>query len=82
MIDVRLFVEERARQWGLGVPDVGEDHGVPHCTSTCPQHDGKRCMLMGCRPGALCEPFLIELIERAYKDAESAYAYGMHLHGG
>lgn len=44
--------------------DVGADptplptwnHGVPFCNEHCPYHDGKRCQLIGQRPGHLCEP--------------------------
>lgn len=31
--------------------------GVPMCTSDeCGQYDGKRCRLLGARPGPVCEP--------------------------
>ena len=31
--------------------------GVPHCREDgCVHYDGKRCELLGARPGALCEP--------------------------
>ena len=31
---------------------------LPYCSEGCPQHDGKRCMLMGFKPGSFCEPAL------------------------
>ena len=30
--------------------------GVPACDESCPQHDGKRCEIMGRRPSSVCEP--------------------------
>jgi len=36
-------------------PDI-DDRGVPYCTESCLEHDGKRCKLLGARPGNLCEP--------------------------
>ncbi len=30
--------------------------GVPHCRESCPHPDGKRCALLGVRPGAICAP--------------------------
>ncbi len=47
--------------------------GVPRCShDDCPVYDGKRCQLLGCRPGPLCEPGVRELLskegERVTKD--------------
>ena len=41
-------------------PDWSED-GVPLCSYDCPSHDGKRCELMGLRPGGICEPMVVEM---------------------
>lgn len=39
--------------------------GVPYCsTDDCDQYDGKRCMLMGLRPGHICEPAVINLVAK------------------
>jgi hypothetical protein len=35
------------------------DHDVPFCTEECKSHDGKRCQLMGMRPGNICEPAVV-----------------------
>lgn len=33
------------------------DKGVPRCSEDdCPSYDGKRCELLGMRPGGICEP--------------------------
>lgn len=37
-------------------PDFGGK--LPLCSESCPHHDGKRCELMGFRPGQFCEPVL------------------------
>jgi hypothetical protein len=29
---------------------------VPLCDEECPSHDGKRCEILGRRPGYICEP--------------------------
>ncbi len=40
--------------------------GVGHCTDACGQHDGKRCEILGMRPGyGVCEPWAAELSARA-----------------
>jgi thioredoxin reductase len=45
--------------------------GVPHCSETdCPQYDGKRCAVIGCRPFAICEPY----VERMAKELASVVA--------
>jgi hypothetical protein len=36
--------------------------GVPFCSEQCPQHDGKRCRLLGARPGTICEPGVDRII--------------------
>lgn len=50
-------------------PVIGAD-GIPRCHLDCPQHDGKRCKLMGRRPDALCEPAMDDMA----KVIEAAYA--------
>ena len=43
----------------LGLPDdVAPDwtEGLPVCQTRCPSYDGKRCMVIGCRPISICEP--------------------------
>lgn len=35
-----------------------DDPEVPFCTDTCPEHDGKRCSILGRRPGELCLPMV------------------------
>ena len=32
------------------------DGAVPECSTHCPHHDGKRCMLTGTRPHVVCAP--------------------------
>jgi hypothetical protein len=45
------------------VPEVDE-HGVPRCTyDDCPSYDGKRCEETGFRPGSICEPAVIDMVE-------------------
>jgi hypothetical protein len=44
-------------------PRIGQD-GVPRCSDECEQYDGKRCQLLGCRPGPVCEPAVLSLLER------------------
>lgn len=36
--------------------------GVPFCSDNCPQHDGKRCRLLGLKPGNICEPGVDRII--------------------
>jgi hypothetical protein len=36
---------------------------VPHCSDSCPKHDGKRCEALGHRPGDICEPAVVEMAE-------------------
>ena len=43
---------------------------VPRCTERCPHHDGKRCRLMGFRPGPLCEP-AVEAMARLLNEEET-----------
>lgn len=42
---IKLRIEPR---WG--------SEGVPFCDVRCVSHDGKRCAVMGYRPGPICEP--------------------------
>lgn len=45
-------------------PTIGE-YGIPFCSEeACPQYDGKRCELLGFRPGRVCEPAVIELCRK------------------
>lgn len=38
--------------------------GVPRCAyDDCPKYDGKRCEELGFRPGAVCEPAVLEMAE-------------------
>ena len=38
---------------------------LPFCTEECPSHDGKRCDILGRRPGyGLCQPAIADLIEQ------------------
>ena len=47
--------------------------GLPRCTENCPQHDGKRCRLLGLRPSEFCEPALEQQREAlATANAEAA----------
>jgi len=42
-------------------PDRG-DNRVPYCSEQCPQHDGKRCRIMGVQPSLICEPEVLNLL--------------------
>lgn len=37
--------------------------GVPMCTTACPEHDGKRCRLLGLRPSDICEPAVRQMAD-------------------
>ena len=37
------------------------DKGVPYCTERCPEHDGKRCEILGHAPSTICEPAVAEM---------------------
>lgn len=39
-----------------GIKPSVDSGGTPWCDTDCPQHDGKRCGVLGCRPSAICEP--------------------------
>jgi hypothetical protein len=39
------------------------DHGVPLCSERCVHHDGKRCSLIGFRPGEVCQPAVMAMAE-------------------
>jgi hypothetical protein len=45
---------------GRADPDWSDD-GAPRCSEECRFHDGKRCQLLGARPGWLCEPVVVEM---------------------
>lgn len=36
--------------------------GVPWCDESCPQHDGKRCRILGFRPSSICEPAVADIV--------------------
>lgn len=44
-------------------PEPTWAEGVPLCIDTCAQHDGKRCMLTGFRPGYMCEPAVRDMAD-------------------
>ena len=50
------------------------ENGVPHCdTERCSKYDGKRCRVLGRRPGVLCEPAvetLVELLDARIQDGK------------
>lgn len=56
-------------------PEVDSVNGVPFCSESCPLHDGKRCEATGFRPGRICEPAVIRLVEE--RDEWQAYAAGL-----
>lgn len=37
-------------------------NGIGYCADDCPQHDGKRCRLLGHRPDGICEPWVSQLV--------------------
>jgi hypothetical protein len=41
--------------------------GIPYCDDTCPEHDGKRCRLLGLQPGNICEPAVVELVAEKHR---------------
>lgn len=51
-------------------PIIGDD-GVPRCGAECPQSDGKRCRLLGCRPWTVCIP-AVALIAKSNKELLAA----------
>ena len=48
------IADDRKPRWSEGVPVCTEDE--------CPCFDGKRCRVMGFRPGRLCEPEVSVLV--------------------
>lgn len=44
---------------------------LPYCSGECRSHDGKRCRLLGHRPGDVCEPAVSALI-RHIEEAPNA----------
>jgi hypothetical protein len=43
-----------------------DENGLPRCTNDeCRHYDGKRCRVIGFRPGLFCEPALIDLKRQA-----------------
>ena len=43
------------------------DENVPYCTDRCPEHDGKRCRILGHRPDGICEPAVIAVVASVRK---------------
>lgn len=42
---------------------------VPFCSEgACRLYDGKRCMALGCRPDAICEPVVVAMSQRLTED--------------
>lgn len=39
-----------------------DNAGIPWCDESCPQHDGKRCRILGFRPSSICEPAVGALV--------------------
>lgn len=39
------------------------DKGVPLHSDLCPAYDGKRCQLMGFKPGTICQPAIEQIIQ-------------------
>lgn len=58
-----------------------DENGVPMCVETCPSHDGKRCEVLGRRPGHICEPAVVTLVDRQRRKSEEWYSdkYGNTL---
>lgn len=48
-------------------PDWGSDGAAPFCSERCPSFDGKRCEVLGHRPGSLCEPAVRDAIAMAIR---------------
>ncbi len=61
----------------LPQPERDEKTGVPFCSESCRHYDGKRCKLLGFRPGHICEPAVALLTaENARLREELAHAQG------
>jgi hypothetical protein len=44
-------------------PTCDPETGVPFCsTDECKSYDGKRCKVLGLRPGSICEPAVIDVM--------------------
>ncbi len=43
------------------------DDYLPLCQERCPSHDGKRCEVIGCRPGNICGPAVSKVISTLEK---------------
>jgi hypothetical protein len=55
----RVWEEQVERVDGV---DVNWRNGVPFCDEdSCKHYAGKRCRLLGFRPGTICEPAVIEM---------------------
>ena len=46
-----------------------DDNNFPLCSQEqCLSYDGKRCELLGYRPGEICEPAVIQIVRLAMKE--------------
>jgi len=43
------------------------ENGVPGCNGMCPEHDGKRCKLLGYAPETICAPSVQEMAKALAK---------------
>lgn len=51
-------------------PELSEGY-VPLCAEErCQKYDGKRCQLLGFRPGRFCEPALIDIMSALREEVE------------
>ena len=62
-IDADVSKGEPKNNWKTDAENIGPfavqplwEDDVPTCSEACGQHDGKRCGVLGRRPGRLCEP--------------------------
>lgn len=60
-------------------PIYYREGGAPHCNEDCRLYDGKRCEILGRRPGQLCEPAVKEMAEKLHKRATLADAGSLTL---
>lgn len=65
-------MSELLPMWKEGEPAWADD--VPFCDERCPQHDGKRCRLLGERPGRICEPAVSAMAE-ALRESRTHWSY-------
>lgn len=67
----------------LPEPTTDPETGVPFCTEDCGRYDGKRCELLGRRPGPMCEPAVVQLVRelRAAKREIRRWQTGATIEG-